>query len=163
MCRNFLFVSIYIKQTACTYLAPISNANCRTMQSLPNFAQTSTPIQGRFLAQVWPCQPIPLTLGNPSSKSKQVTVEKTLLYKKCILDYPDWIIFLLLRLGQIRSATSGSRKFPPKIPIFSEGQKNLTGSKQISVSPLFTAGQKYACVGLGQAESISIWMLHKPI
>jgi len=35
-------------------------------QSPPNFAQTSTPIQGRFLTQVWPRQPDPLT---PNSKT----------------------------------------------------------------------------------------------
>jgi len=50
-------LSIYIKVTVCTYV-PFSRPPDR---SPPNFAQTSPPTQGWFLAQAWPHQPDPRT------------------------------------------------------------------------------------------------------
>jgi len=61
-------LSIYIYKTdclyLCTYLYP-SFTGEPPDQSSPNFAQTSAPTQGWFLAQAWPRQPDPRTPGYP--------------------------------------------------------------------------------------------------
>jgi len=57
-------ISIYIKQTVCTYPCPFFTPEPPD-QTPPNFAQTSPPTQGRFLAQAWPHQPNPWTPGYP--------------------------------------------------------------------------------------------------
>jgi len=68
---------------------------------------------------------------------------------------PDWVNFLLLRLGWVRSAIFelGLENLPQKIPIisifFHSGQ-NGPGSKS---GLLFTAGQKYARVGSGPSST----------
>jgi len=49
------------------------------------FAQTSTPTWGRFLTQVWPRQPNPLTLGYPRLQNLSRSLEKKLcIAKKCL-------------------------------------------------------------------------------
>jgi len=58
-------------------------------QSPPNFAQTSTPTQGRFFAQAWPRQPDFRTPGYP----KWVTGEKTLCNVKCPVGWRKLIKF----------------------------------------------------------------------
>jgi len=89
---NQICICLYICKTDCLYLCMhlCPSFKCKPPdQSPPNFAQTSTPTQGRFLTQVWPCQPDPWPWHTPNSKTyKQITGEKTLLNKKCIKFFP---------------------------------------------------------------------------
>jgi len=77
---------------------------CLSFTQDPNFVQTSTLTQERFLNRydpiTWPPDP-----GVPQApKPNQITVEKTLLYKKCIKFFPGsagpWLasIYLLLSI-----------------------------------------------------------------
>jgi len=76
---------MYIKETVCTLYPFTSFTRKPPDESLPNFVQASTLTQGRFLTQVRPRQLDPLIPGVvQTTKPKQVTGEKTLLYKKCI-------------------------------------------------------------------------------
>jgi len=67
-------------------------------QSKLNFARASPPTQGRFLTEVWPCQPDPLTPGYPKLQNLNRSLEKkTLLYKN-VLNFsraasaPGWLV-----------------------------------------------------------------------
>jgi len=51
-------------------------------QSPPNFAQASTPTQGRFLTQAWPCQPNPWTQGYLKLQNPNASREKKLCFTK---------------------------------------------------------------------------------
>jgi len=74
-------VSIYIYKTNCLYL-PIylcpSLVRESSNQSLLNFVQTLTPTQGRFLTQVWPRQPEPLTLEYLKLQNPNRSLQKKL-------------------------------------------------------------------------------------
>jgi len=76
-CLNVnLSENIYIYKRDCLYLCP-SFTREPPYQSPPNFAQTSTPTQGRILTQVWPRQPKPPDPGVPQTpKPKQIMGEK---------------------------------------------------------------------------------------
>jgi len=66
-------LSFYTYKTDYLYLCP-------SFKREPNFAQTSTPPHGRFLTQVWPCQPVPWpgypklqNLNGPLEEKQSVT------------------------------------------------------------------------------------------
>jgi len=63
---------------------PVSSFTCQPPdQSPPNFVQTFTPNQGKFLTQVWPRLPNPLTLGYPKLQNlSRSTLEKKLCFTK---------------------------------------------------------------------------------
>jgi len=86
---------IYIYKSYCLYLCPLFTPEPPD-QSPPNFAQTSTPTQGRFLTQAWPRQPDPWTPGYPNSKTKKSHGRENLYGVKC----PDgWLNLIKFFLG----------------------------------------------------------------
>jgi len=69
------FINVY--QRDYLYLCP--TFKCSPLDQSPtNFAQTSTSTQGRFLTQVWHCQPDPLTSGYPKLQNLNRSMEKKL-------------------------------------------------------------------------------------
>jgi len=63
------FFHLYIYKSDCLYLmylCPLFTPEPQD-QSPPNFAQTSSPIQGRFLTQTWPCTTLPLNPRVPQT------------------------------------------------------------------------------------------------
>jgi len=75
--RKHIEIYKYIKDCLylCMNLCP--SFTCKPLdQSQPNSAQTSTPTRERFLTQVWPRQPYPLTLGYPKLQNLYRSLEK---------------------------------------------------------------------------------------
>jgi len=66
---------VYICKSDCLYLCPSFTIESPD-QSPPNFEQTSTHTQGRFLTQVWPCKPDTLTLGYLKLQNLNRSLEK---------------------------------------------------------------------------------------
>jgi len=86
--NRYCLLSIYIKQTVCMYLHP-SFTRKPPDQSPPNFALTSTPTWGKVLNTSMTLLTQPPIPGVPHTpKPKQITGEKTLLYKICIKFFP---------------------------------------------------------------------------
>jgi len=92
LCLLIKTTSIYIYKRdclfLCIYLCP-SFTRKLPDQSQPKFVQTSTPPQGRFLTQVWPCQLNPLIPGYLKLQNlMRISGEKRLIYKKCSKLFP---------------------------------------------------------------------------
>jgi len=81
--KNRLFVPTYLYM----YLWPSFNRKPPN-QSPTNFVQTSTPTRRRFYHNFDPANPTPWLRSTQTPKPKQITGEKTLLYKKCIKFFP---------------------------------------------------------------------------
>jgi len=100
--------SVWVSHIACdnTNLYPIwktlsfpSFTSKLPDQSPSNFAQTSTPTQGRFLTQVWPCQPNLLTPGYPKLQNHSRSQEKKLCFIKNV--QMGWLIFSVQRWAPV--------------------------------------------------------------
>jgi len=71
------------------------------MQSLPNFARTSTPTQGRLLRQVWPRQPDPLTMGYPKLQNhwrKNFALQKMHSFSRAV-PCPGWLVYIVIEIS----------------------------------------------------------------
>jgi len=79
-----------------------------------------------------------------------------------------WVGSIFCGLGLVRSAIYGLglnlENSPKRVKIFNffpSGQKNLFGPGQRRIGILFTAGQKEAWVGSGQAPSLVRFLLSR--